>query len=353
MWMNLLKKLKGFRLQMRTEYPFGWSIVMGSFFIFLVILFGTSGYMALEGWSFIESVYMVIITLSTVGFMEVRPLSDISRVMTMLVIFGGVGAFFYLGGSLAQMFVEGKFQNILGRRRVHKIIDELDGHYIVCGYGRIGRVVAQGIKKEGYDVVAIERNPKALEQLEKHKMLFIAGDATMDEVLLSAGLKKAKCLITALAEDAANVFVTLTSRQLNPDITIVARTDTESHVSRLKQAGAERVFMPYSIGGMRLVQSVLRPTATSLMDLAIRGDINLQMEELPVSERSELVGKMVKDSGIRPRFDILIVGIKKPSGDMVFNPGPATVIGAGDLFIALGKPENLQKLQKVSDPDAC
>jgi voltage-gated potassium channel len=104
---------------------------------------------------------------------------------------------------------------------------------------------------------------------------------------------------------------------------------------------------------MRLVQSVLRPTATSLMDLAIRGDINLQMEELPVSERSELVGKMVKDSGIRPRFDILIVGIKKPSGDMVFNPGPATVIGAGDLFIALGKPENLQKLQKVSDPDAC
>ncbi len=256
-----------------------------------MILFGTSGYMTLEGWSFIESVYMVIITLSTVGFMEVRPLSNVSRVMTILVIFGGVGAFFYLGGSLAQMFVEGKFQNLLGRRRVQKIIDELDGHYIVCGYGRIGRVVAQGIKKEGFDVVIIERSPKALEQLEEQKMLFIAGDATTDEVLLSAGLKKARCLITALAEDAANVFVTLTSRQLNPDITIVARTDTEAHVSRLKQAGAERVFMPYSIGGMRLVQSVLRPTATSLMDLAIRGDINLQMEELPVSDRSDWWGK--------------------------------------------------------------
>ncbi len=125
---------------------------------------------------------------------------------------------------------------------MQKIIDELDGHYIVCGYGRIGRVVAQGIKKEGFDVVIIERSPKALEQLEEQKMLFIAGDATTDEVLLSAGLKKARCLITALAEDAANVFVTLTSRQLNPDITIVARTDTEAHVSRLKQAGAERVL---------------------------------------------------------------------------------------------------------------
>jgi voltage-gated potassium channel len=350
--MNLLKKVKGFRRQMRTEYPFGWSIVMGSIFIFLVILFGTSGYMLLEGWSFIESVYMVIITLSTVGFMEVKPLSDIARIMTMLVIFGGVGAFFYLGGSLAQMLVEGKFQNILGRRRVQKIIDELTGHYIVCGYGRIGRVVVQGIKNEGFDVVVIEKNPAALAQLEHKKTLFIPGDATMDEILLSAGLEKAKCLITVLAEDAANVFVTLTSRQLNPDITIVARTDNESHVPRLKQAGAERVFMPYNIGGLSLVQSVLRPTATSLMDLAIRRDIKLQLEELPISDRSELAGKQVKDSGIRPRFDILIVGIKKISGEMVFNPGPETVIEAGDLLIALGNPENLQKLQKVSDPDA-
>ncbi len=132
-----------------NRVPFWLVHCHGQFFHFLVILFGTSGYMTLEGWSFIESVYMVIITLSTVGFMEVRPLSNVSRVMTILVIFGGVGAFFYLGGSLAQMFVEGKFQNLLGRRRVQKIIDELDGHYIVCGYGRIGRVVAQGIKKKG------------------------------------------------------------------------------------------------------------------------------------------------------------------------------------------------------------
>ncbi|MBG0779020.1 MAG: NAD-binding protein, partial [Desulfotignum balticum] len=244
------------------------------------------------------------------------------------------------------------FQNILGRRRVQKIIDELTGHYIVCGYGRIGRVVVQGIKNEGFDVVVIEKNPAALAQLEHKKTLFIPGDATMDEILLSAGLEKAKCLITVLAEDAANVFVTLTSRQLNPDITIVARTDNESHVPRLKQAGAERVFMPYNIGGLSLVQSVLRPTATSLMDLAIRRDIKLQLEELPISDRSELAGKQVKDSGIRPRFDILIVGIKKISGEMVFNPGLETVIEAGDLLIALGNPENLQKLQKVSDPDA-
>ncbi|MDZ7581279.1 MAG: potassium channel protein [Deltaproteobacteria bacterium] len=350
--MKFLKKAKAFRLQIRTQYPFGWSILVGVFFILSLIMTGTSGYMLLEKWRFIESLYMVIITLSTVGFMEVKPLSDPARIMTILVIFGGVGSFFYLGGSLAQMLVEGKFQNMLGRRRVQKIIDELTGHYIICGYGRIGKVVAQGIKKENFEVIVIEKDKGALLQLEENKMLFIEGDATKDEVLLSAGLKKAKCLITALSDDAANVFVTLTSRQLNPKITIVARTDMEPHVSRLKQAGADNVFMPYNIGGLRLVQSVLRPTATSLLDLAIRGDINLQMEELPVGKNSEFVSKLVKDSGIRPRFDILIVGIKKSSGEMVFNPGPETIINDGDLLVALGKPENLQKLQKVCDPES-
>ncbi len=348
--MTFIKRLKAFRLKMRTENPFGWSIVMGSVFLFLVIIAGTSGYMILEGWGFIDGVYMVIITLSTVGFMEVRPLSAAARVMTILVIFGGVGAFFYLGGSLAQMLVEGKFQNLLGRRRVQKIIDELKDHYIVCGYGRIGRVVAQEIKNEGLDVVVIEREPDSLARLEQKKMLFIAGDATEDDKLVSAGLNRARCLITALADDAANVFVTLTSRQLNPDVTIIARTDNEGHVPRLKQAGAARVFMPYNIGGLRLVQTVLRPTVTSLMDLAMRGDIELQMEELPVNSDSELVGKLMKDSGIRPRFDVLIVGIKKSSGEMVFNPGPETAIGNGDLLIALGKPENLKKLEQLSDP---
>ncbi|MEA2059836.1 MAG: NAD-binding protein [Thermodesulfobacteriota bacterium] len=350
--MKLLKKIMNYRLHMRTEHPFGWSIIMGSFFIFLVTTAGTLGYMLMEGWGFIDSIYMVVITLATVGYMEVKPLSDMSRLMTILVIFGGVGAFFYLGGSLAQMLVEGKFQNLLGRRRVEKIINELTDHYIVCGYGRIGSIVAREIKKEGFNVVVIEKNPDALAELEQNKMLFIPGDATQDDILLSAGLKQASCLITALAEDAANVFVTLSSKQLNPNLKIVARTDTESHVPRLKQAGAEQVFMPYNIGGMRLVQSVLRPTVTSLMDLAMRGDINLQLEELPVSDNSELVGKPIKDSGIRPRFDVLIISIKKTSGEMVFNPGPKSIIDKGDLLLALGKHLNLQKLQKVSDPDS-
>ena len=350
--MTFLKRAKVLRSQARSLHPFGWSIIMGSCFILLLIMAGTSGYMLLEKWRFIESLYMVIITLSTVGFMEVKPLSDTARVMTMLIIFGGVGAFFYLGGSLAQMLVEGKFQNILGRRRVQKIIGKLTGHYIICGYGRIGKVVAQGIQNEGLDVVVIENDKDSLAQLGQDKVLYIEGDATKDGTLLSAGLEKAKCLIAALSEDADNVFVTLTSRQLNPKIMIIARTDVESHVSRLKQAGADNVFMPYNIGGLRLVQSVLRPTATSLLDLAMRGDINLQMEELPVSKHSEFVDKLVKNSGIRPRFDILIVGIKKSSGEMVFNPGPETIINEGDLLIALGKPENLQKLQRVCDPAA-
>lgn len=347
---KILKRIMYFRLRMRTNHPFGWSLIMGTVFLIFLITAGTSGYMLLEGWNFIDSLYMVMITLSTVGFMEVRPLSAMTRVMTILIILGGVGAFFYLGGSLAQMLVEGKLQTVLGKRRVLKIINELTGHYIVCGYGRIGKVVAHEIKNEGHEVVVIEKDPEALSRLEQKNMLYINGDATEDETLLMAGLKKATCLITVLAQDASNVFVTLTANQLNPDLTIVARTDTESHVPRLKQAGAKLVFMPYSIGGLRLVQSVLRPTVTSLLDLAARGDINLQMEELPVAENSELVGKKVKDSGIRPQFDILVVAIKKSSGKMVFNPSPEIVIDQSDLLIALGKPENLQKLQKVCDP---
>jgi voltage-gated potassium channel len=348
---NILAKVKIFRLQMRTKHPLSWPLILGFISLGCVISGGTAGYIFIEGWSFIESIYMVVISLSTVGYMEVRPLTVSGRVLTMSIIFGGVGTFFYLVGSFTQIFVEGRLQNVLGRRRVQKIINTLQNHIIVCGYGRIGSVVAREIEKEGHNVVVIEKSSEVLKQLEQEGRLFVNGDATVDEILLLAGLKHAKYLITSLDQDAANVYVTLTARQLNPNLTIVARTDNESHVSRLKQAGADRVVMPHIIGGLRMAQSVLRPTVSSLLDLAARGDIDLLMEELPVSEHSELVGKMVKDSGVRPRFEVIIVGIKKSSGQMVFNPGPETVIHAGDLLISLGKPGKLRELQRVCVPD--
>ncbi|MBU4191773.1 MAG: potassium channel protein [Proteobacteria bacterium] len=349
--MRLLKKLKALRLRLRTKYAVSWSLGVGSTIFACVITAGITGYMTLEGWSFIDSFYMVVITLSTVGYMEVQPLSDAGRLMTAGIILGGVGSFAYLMGTMSQVIIEGRLQHIWGKRRVNKLITGLRGHFIICGYGRIGSVVVEEIEKEGHPMVVIEKDPEALMILESKGILFISGDATLDEVLLSAGLEHARCLITALSQDAANVFVTLTARQLNPQLTIVARTDTESHIPRLKRAGADRVVMPYNIGGLRMAQSVLRPTVTNLLDLAGRGDIDLQMEELLVSSESGLVDKLVKDSGIRANFEVIIVCIKTPDGQMVFNPGPNTVIRAGDLLIALGKPENMPRLQAVCQPE--
>jgi voltage-gated potassium channel len=307
--------------------------------------------MLLEHWSFIDSFYMVVITLSTVGYMEVQPLSDAGRLMTAGLILGGVGSFAYLMGSFTQIVIEGRLQHLWGRRRVHKLIKGLHDHFIICGYGRIGSVVVHEIEKEGHDLVIIEKDPATLQRLENEGRLFVEGDATLDEVLLATGLERARCLITALSQDAANVFVTLTARQLNPDLTIVARTDTEAHIPRLKRAGADRVVMPYNIGGLRMAQSVLRPTVTNLLDLAGRGDIDLQMEELLVCQGSGFVGKMIRDSGIRARFEVIIVCIKTATGQMLFNPGPDVVIGAGDLLIALGKPENMPLLQAECCPE--
>jgi voltage-gated potassium channel len=348
--MGLVKRLGAWRLRLRTRYAVSWSLGVGSAIFLCVITFGIVGYMLVEGWSFIDSFYMVVITLSTVGYMEVQPLSDAGRMMTAAMILGGVGSFAYLMGTMSQVIIEGRLQHIWGKRRVNKLIKGLRDHFIICGYGRIGSVVVEEIEKEGYPMVVIEKDPEALMILENKGVLCIGGDATLDEVLLSAGLERARCLITALSQDAANVFVTLTARQLNPGLTIVARTDTESHIARLKRAGADRVVMPYNIGGLRMAQSVLRPTVTNLLDLAGRGDIDLQMEELLVSPDSELVGRLVKDSGIRANFEVIIVCIKSAAGEMLFNPGPNTEIRAGDLLIALGKPENMPRLQAVCSP---
>lgn len=348
--MRLLHKLKALRLRLRTRHAVAWPLGVSLLTFGCVISAGIAGYMLLEDWRFIDSFYMVVITLSTVGYMEVQPLSDAGRLMTAGIILGGVGSFAYLMGSFTQIVIEGRLQHLWGKRRVNKLIKGLNDHFIICGYGRIGSVVVEEIEKAGHAMVVIEKDPDALMRLENEGRLYISGDATLDEVLLSAGLERARCLITALSQDAANVYVTLTARQLNPKLTIVARTDTESHIARLQRAGADRVVMPYTIGGLRMAQSVLRPTVTNLLDLAGRGDIDLQMEELLVSPESELVGKLVRDSGIRARFEVIIVCIKTATGQMLFNPGPDTIIGAGDLLIALGKPQMMPLLQAVCSP---
>jgi len=309
---------------------------------------GIVGFHAIENYSLLESFYMVVITLSTVGFGEIRPLSPEGRLFTSLLILTGVGNFAFLVGSFTQVLVEGRLQMIWGRRRVQKTIDRLNDHIIVCGYGRIGSIAVREILREGLPVVAIEKDLLLMEKMETDQVLYIAGDATDDTILERAGIRRARSLITALSSEAANVYVTLIARQLRPDLRIVARADAEQHISRLELAGANRVMLPHILGGVRMAQSVVRPAVTSFLELAAAGDgVDLQMEELDISPGSELAGQSLVQSRIRQRFNLIVIAIKKADGTMLFNPGADAVLSPGDTMIVVGNSENLGKLQQV------
>ncbi|MBT8763937.1 potassium channel protein [Desulfohalobiaceae bacterium Ax17] len=335
-------------LRWKVKYGFFLPLILGTISLFSVFLLGIIIYYYVEGWTLLESFYQVVITLSTVGFLEVHPLSPRGRLLTSILILMGVGNFAYLVGTFTQILVEGRLQALWGKRKVQKIIDNLEGHFIVCGYGRIGSVVAKEILKEGLPLVVIEEDEQIAHELEMEGILHVHGDATSDQVLLSANLKKAKVLITTLSKEAQNVYVTLTARQLRPDLQIIARAEHEDSIKKLQFAGADRVLTPYIIGGMRMAQVALRPTVIDFLELALlEQDLDLQLEELEISESSELVGKDLIQSEIRPRFNLIVIAIKKASGDMIYNPVPKTVLEAGDTLVAVGKKDSFKKLQEI------
>ena len=321
-----------------------FQFILGFLIMCLIFLAGLFLFMEVEGWSFFESFYMMVITLSTVGFGEVHPLSSTARFYTSIIILCGVSTFAFMVGSFSQMLVDGHLHKLLWRRKVQRRIDKLDNHYIVCGYGRIGGVVVQELLKVSSDVVVIEHDPALVEKLKLDGIMHLSGDATDDGLLIAAGIKRAKSIVTALTDEAANVYVTLTARQLNPKISIIARANNTSHITRLEFAGADKVVLPHLIGGVRMAHTVLRPTVTDFLDLAVRGNIDLSLEQLVLSPKSEFVGKNLMDSNIRKEFDLIIVAIKRESGELVFNPGPREELCAGDTLISLGRQSDLRRI---------
>lgn len=338
------KSYAAYYYQLKLRYGSLLPFVMGCFSFLLTFVYGLFIYMHVEGWGFLDSFYQVVITLSTVGFTETHELSETGRILTSILILLGVGTFAYLVGTFTQFLVEGKIQDMWGKRKVLKIVDTLRDHFIVCGYGRIGSVVVREIVGDGLPVVVIENDPSHVEKLKSKQLLVIEGDATSDEVLFSAGLDRAKGLIACLNQMAENVYVTLTARQSNPDIYIVARADKEGSVQKLMMAGADKALTPHMIGGMRMAQMVLRPTVTDFLELAHQGE-ELQMEEIVVEKGSTLVGQDLIVSQIRPRFNLIIIAIRKPTGKMIFNPGPQEVMEEGDVLVGIGKHENFEMLE--------
>ena len=316
-----------------------------------IVIFGTAGYMLLEDWELFDALYMTVITVSTVGFSEVHQISQAGRLFTILLVFFGVGFSLYIAAAVVQFMVEGRIRLILGRRRLEKKISRIKNHYIVCGYGRIGRVVCRNLRRKPFDLVVIEKNPELIPVMDADGVLYISGDASDEENLLRAGIKRAKGLVSVLASDADNVFLVLTARQLDPDLLIIARGSQEESKSKLRAAGANTVESPYDIGAASMAHRIIRPTVTSFLDLAFahkRKDI--QMEEIPVSASSDLVNVMLKDTGIRQKYNLIIIAIKKPGKSMLFNPSFEAIIEMGDTIIAVGEEINLQKLEHILNP---
>jgi len=316
-----------------------------------IIIFGTAGYVIIEDWEVFDALYMTIITVSTVGFSEIHNISKAGRLFTILLVFSGVGFTLYIAAAVVQFMVEGRIRIILGRRRLEKKINRMKNHYIVCGYGRIGRVVCRNLKRKPLDLVVIEKDPELISVMDADGVLYISGDAADEENLIRAGIKRAKGLVAVLASDADNVFLVLTARQLDPDLLIIARASQEESKSKLRAAGADTVESPYGIGAASMAHRIIRPTVTSFLDLAFahkRKDI--QMEEIPVSASSDLVNIMLKDTGIRQKYNLIIIAIKKSDKSMLFNPSFEAMIEVGDTIIAVGEEVNLQELEKILNP---
>ena len=312
-----------------------------------ILVLGSLGYVWLEGWSFMDALYMTVTTLTTVGYGEVHPLNAVGRIYNMVLILAGMGVLIYIITSLARVVVEGEIAAALGKRKLLKRIKKLSGHYIICGYGRLGEIIARQLQERRIPLVVVENNPELTINLDQSGYYFVAGDATKEEVLLEAGIERAKGLVAVVHSDASNVYIVLTARSLKPDLFIVARGEEPGSRQKLLRAGADKVESPYELGGRKMAHTILRPTVTTLMELAMAEGMEWSMEEIRVGETSSMIGIPLKDSGIRQKFDLIVVAIKRADGGMVFNPTPKSIVEAGDTLIIIGMRKHLEALEEI------
>jgi voltage-gated potassium channel len=322
-------------------------LILSVVLIVLIVSFGTAGYMGIEGWNYLDSIYMTIITITTVGFKEIHALSFNGKLFTIILIIGGVGTALYALSTGAKLVLEGELQEIYGRKRLEKKLKELKNHYIICGHGRMGKIIARELKGKNSSLLIIEKRTEILE--EKEDILILEGDATKDDILKKAGIEKAKCLISVLPTDAENLFVVLSARVLKPDLFVVARASEEGSEQKLLRAGADRVVSPYHIGGLRIAHTVLKPAVVDFIEFATKsGNIDLQIEEITIQEGSRLSGLTLDECGIGRELGIIILAIKHLRGDMKFNPTFRSAITAGDTLIAVGETSKLKILEDMA-----
>jgi voltage-gated potassium channel len=313
-----------------------------------IIGLGTAGYVFIEGWQAFDALYMTLITISSVGFGEIHPLSTAGRVLTIVIIVSGISVLTYSLGQVARIFVEGELRQILGRRKLEKQIAELKDHYIICGFGRIGGIIAKELSAENIPLVVIEQEPGRIEQLEACHYLYLNMDATADTTLIKAGLHTAKGLVTAVSSDADNVFIALSAKGLRPDIFILARASDTKNEDKLLRAGASRVVCPYEMGGRRMAEILSRPTVVDFIEnTMVNSELDLKMEEAVIGPSSSLIGKTIVTSNLRQDFGVIIVAIKKATNEMIYNPMPSEILDAGDVIVVIGKKDGLRRMEDI------
>ena len=313
-------------------------------------LVGTLGYMLIEGWSWQEGLFMTIITLSTVGYGEVRPLSEAGMLFSISLIVLGVGTVTYTFSVVADYIIAGELRGIWRRQRMMNDIEKLDNHYIICGYGRVGQQVIDGLVEDGKKVVVIEEDPEHVPQIESRQICYILGDASEDGILEQAGIQRARGLCTCLPSDAANVFVALSARALNPDIFLIARSNSPSSEHKLRIAGANQVINPYLIAGNRMAAQLSHPNVMEFLDVVMRrGDLELHIEEISVTATSSLAGKTLLEWQVRGETGVNVLAVHRPDGRMFTDLGDDFTMHAGDALICLGTPEQLTTLTQQTE----
>ena len=317
-------------------------LLVACFIVLFLIVVGTLGYMFIEGWSFVDSFYMTILSISTTGFREIRPLSVEGQLFTVFLIVFGLLSLAYVGGRVAQFLLEYYF---FRRRSMNARLKRLKDHHIVCGFGRMGRHICSVLAESNHDFVVVERSDAGLDELRSLEYLHIVGDATSDDVLVEAGVERATGLIAVVSSDPENVFTCLTAKSLNPDIKIVARALDDSTEAKLRKAGADRVIKPYELVGRRMAQLVLRPSIVEFIEsIGQASGQDISMEEIEVQTRSRLAGQSLAESPLRSELNIIVIAVRKAEGDFLYNPPSSTVIEESDRLMAVGDMEALQGL---------
>ena len=313
------------------------------------MLIGTIGFHVIEGWSFLDCLYMTVITIFTVGFKEVRVLSPQGQIFTIFVILGGVGTAIFAFTKIAEIAFEGGIHKFWRRKRMEKKLKNLKNHYIICGHGRMGKIVRERLEEEKLPFVVIDNKEEKLEDLKQtNSCLFIEGDATHEDILTKAGIKKAKGLAALLPTDADNLYLVLSAKLINPSLFILSKAMDEEAERKILQIGANKVVSPYKLSGLKIAQGLIRPTLVDFMDLIIRRkELALYMEELVVKKDSKLVNRNLTECDIRRTANVIVVAVKKPGEELVFNPSPDTKMETGDILLVLGDKNAVNQFENV------